>query len=1013
MRRWLHGIVCVVALGVVLLGLQPAALSAELWSDVADTSWVNQHAGTESDPYLIETAEQLAGLSKLVNAGNAFRDKHILLTRDISVAGREWIPVGWMCAYGDLADFAGTLDGGGHAVTGVTISTGEHLPVSPNCFKICHSGAFLGYVAPVATVKNLVLMGAITNKYSNGAAGLTTWSDGNILNCITSFDLMGASPNNAYVAGVASLNGGGLIRNCVAYGSIKTHGAGGANYAGGILGFSYWYQGSLQNCVAMCSEITADMDAGGIVGGFSPNQSEFRYCTSAADKVKANPSYTGGIVGAYGYGWIDCYWLKVNENQPSFGLGTGKVPGGMITDPAKLPVTAVVLDAADVRTMLVGETREVHARHYPPTGDPSGVKYKWSVKGTGLSVLSGMDGPVLKVKAVSEGYHALSLSVTGVLGVPAASDDAALTPGAVLKVVNALPPATGIALGGPGHALKEGEVATLTAAIVPTDAKPEGLTWTVAKAEGQGAVDDLLLEDHGDGTAAVTLKKQYKDGASYGITVQSAGGLSAAVTVWGEALGAEPNVPGFVPIGAMLPGGAEGKRPFGTTSDQAAELISEIGAALEDFRLGGDGLLYPSRARLETVMEELGKAEGIKLSGASPFPLIALEVSKARTLAAVGFLVEGKRFRAAAPKDVVLFEARPKGTGEVFRYAESPRDYLDGHFAVQHEDGTAMPGNEPFVPDKKYGLVVYVRDGGRIDLIPAERRVAASLVLAKNTALSGPTSPDVSPDVKPPVSPDIKPPVSPDVEPPKVPEHGVAPQLPEGTDGKIIALKPELAFGKTPSESLALAAKMLADSGLEKGDLIVDRKTGQVKLNADVGWEVAEKAVSSDGFIDEAKSLPVLTATLPSGASVAAVGLEVTGSALMAEEASGVKVLKVLGPEEGELLKYAGSVSEFGDGRFTVLDGSGRIVGDLSGRGRYVLTLFIEDGGKYDLDGRANGRIVDPALLLSVEEPNASSPKPKPKPGNESKGSGGCNAGLLWGWLLLVAAVPVTLRRRG
>ena len=134
-----------------------------------------------------------------------------------------------------------------------------------------------------------------------------------------------------------------------------------------------------------------------------------------------------------------------------------------------------------------------------------------------------------------------------------------------------------------------------------------------------------------------------------------------------------------------------------------------------------------------------------------------------------------------------------------------------------------------------------------------------------------------------------------------------------------------------------------------------------------------------------------------------------TGSALMADAASGVKVLKVLGPEEGELLKYAGSVSEFGDGRFTVLDGSGRIVGDLSSRGRYVLTLFIEDGGKYDLDGRANGRIVDPALLLSVEESDASSPKP----GNESKRSGGgCDARLLWGWLLMTA-VPVALRRRG
>ena len=241
--------------------------------------------------------------------------------------------------------------------------------------------------------------------------------------------------------------------------------------------------------------------------------------------------------------------------------------------------------------------------------------------------------------------------------------------------------------------------------------------------------------------------------------------------------------------------------------------------------------------------------------------------------------------------------------------------------------------------------------------------------------------------------------------------QGVAPQLPKGTDGKIAAVKPKLVLGSGPSESLSLAAKMLADSGLERGDLTVDRKTGQVRLNADVGWEVAERTVSSDGFIDEAKPLPVLTATLPAGASVVAVGLEVTGSALMADEASGAKVLKVLGPEEGELLKYAGSVSEFGDGRFTVLDGSGRIVDSLSGDGRYVLTLFIEDGGNYDLDGRANGRIVDPAMLLSVEESGA--PSPKPKPGSESRGSGGgCDAGLLWGWLLLTA-VPVALRRRG
>ncbi len=79
-----------------------------------------------------------------------------------------------------------------------------------------------------------------------------------------------------------------------------------------------------------------------------------------------------------------------------------------------------------------------------------------------------------------------------------------------------------------------------------------------------------------------------------------------------------------------------------------------------------------------------------------------------------------------------------------------------------------------------------------------------------------------------------------------------------------------------------------------------------------------------------------------------AMGLEVTYFALRPMRRP--KALKVLGTKSGELLKYAFGL-DFGD------DGSragqsGRIVEDLSGGGRYVLTPFIEDGGKYDLDGR-------------------------------------------------------------
>ena len=130
----------------------------------------------------------------------------------------------------------------------------------------------------------------------------------------------------------------------------------------------------------------------------------------------------------------------------------------------------------------------------------------------------------------------------------------------------------------------------------------------------------------------------------------------------------------------------------------------------------------------------------------------------------------------------------------------------------------------------------------------------------------------------------------------------------------------------------------------------------------------------------------------------------------MSGQASMVRMVKVTGPETGEPLKYAGDSSEFGDGCFTVLDGKGRIVEELNERGRYVLTLFIEDGGEFDLDGRVNGRIVDPAVLLSVEtQEDTPTPDIAFDP-NGGGGGGGCNGG--FGFLLLLAVAPAVLYRK-
>jgi hypothetical protein len=64
--------------------------------------------GTASDPYLIETAEQLQNVSK--NATSCF-----LLKNDIDLSTGVWTPI---------TTFTGTFDGGNHVISGLDMEGG-------------------------------------------------------------------------------------------------------------------------------------------------------------------------------------------------------------------------------------------------------------------------------------------------------------------------------------------------------------------------------------------------------------------------------------------------------------------------------------------------------------------------------------------------------------------------------------------------------------------------------------------------------------------------------------------------------------------------------------------------------------------------------------------------------------------------------------------------------------------------------------------------------------------------
>ena len=111
--------------------------------------------------------------------------------------------------------------------------------------------------------------------------------------------------------------------------------------------------------------------------------------------------------------------------------------------------------------------------------------------------------------------------------------------------------------------------------------------------------------------------------------------------------------------------------------------------------------------------------------------------------------------------------------------------------------------------------------------------------------------------------------------------------------------------------------------------------------------------------------------------------------------------MKILGAENGELFTYASAITKDMDKKFTVMkdDDSGTIfTGDIDGYTMYRLALFIKDGGKFDLDGKKDGAVADPTVILGAE---------KRAP------SGGCNAGFgVLALLLSLAALPLVYKRK-
>ena len=242
-------------------------------------------SGTESDPFLISTPEDLQTMSGIYDYGAYYK-----LTNDIDLT--EWIETnsptnGWI-----PVTLRGTFDGGGHTISGLW------------CDSVSLAGLF-SKIIHGAVAKNIKIMipegKAICGSTAGGIAGV---NKGTITYCTVIGTVQSIDYEDYYTGGIVGDNNA-TIGNCMFTGTVQ-----GGYYVGGIAGrCGASISSSIYKCYTSGDIISYRINGylGGIVGTTSGSISD---CYSTADVTsKYLNSYAGGIMGEIDFDGVveHCY----------------------------------------------------------------------------------------------------------------------------------------------------------------------------------------------------------------------------------------------------------------------------------------------------------------------------------------------------------------------------------------------------------------------------------------------------------------------------------------------------------------------------------------------------------------------------------------------------------------------------------------------------------------------------------------------------------------------------------
>ena len=268
--------------------------------------------------YMVYNADGLLAWNKAAQKDESI---NCTLTADIDLTGKDWTQIG--TDYDN--SYTGTFDGGGHTITGLTVTTNDE-----------YAGLF-GYLGNfnngAATVKNVVMDGIqITCNHRSGyAGGVAGYSWGTIENCSVS----GSVSGTMYVGGVVGVQRDRPITGCSSSATVK-----GTINVGGVAGKTI-FGATLTACYATGNVIieidsTQNISGGGLVG-FNDGISLLScYATGNVTSTGSSTGYVhiGGFLGGNYTTVTACYWKNNHEQGIGYNkrsTGATKVDGSVVT----------------------------------------------------------------------------------------------------------------------------------------------------------------------------------------------------------------------------------------------------------------------------------------------------------------------------------------------------------------------------------------------------------------------------------------------------------------------------------------------------------------------------------------------------------------------------------------------------------------------------------------------------------------------------------------------------------